>query len=67
MLNILLPPREWKTPQQQYYMQYVSHSRPGRDDIENVQKSIDKKLLEMQARTEGVCPIREYLFAQLFD
>jgi hypothetical protein len=48
-------------------MQYVSHDRPERQDVELVQKKLEQSLLKMQARVEGICPIRESLFAQVFD
>ena len=48
-------------------MQYVSHTHPGREDIERVQHTLEQALLGMQARTEGICPVREWLFGQLLD
>lgn len=30
-------------------------------------KDLDKKLTERQARDNGICPIREELFSQVFD
>lgn len=48
-------------------MQYVSHDRPEREDVEQVQKSLEQSLMVMQARTDAVCPIRQYLFSQVFD
>jgi len=32
-----------------------------------ITKDLDKKLTERQARDNGICPIREELFAQVFD
>lgn len=48
-------------------MQYVSHEKPERADVENVQKALEEALLQMQARTDAICPIRQYLFGQMFD
>lgn len=48
-------------------MQYVSHEKPERADVENVQTSLESALLQMQARTDAICPIRQYLFSQVFD
>ena len=67
ILNIVLPPREWGSGDNEYFMQYVSHERPEREDVERVQNRLEESLLQMQARSEGICPIREYLFSQVFD
>lgn len=67
ILNILLPPREWRTPRDSYFMQYVSHDRPERQDVETLQAALDHALTDQQARPQGICPIRESLFAQVFD
>lgn len=48
-------------------MQYVSHDRPEREDVEQVQKALEQALMGMQARTDAVCPIRQHLFSQVFD
>lgn len=67
VINTVLPPREWTTYHHQYFMQYASHSSSEREGIEGLQKKLDEALLQMQAKTEGVCPVREYLFSSLFD
>jgi dynein light intermediate chain len=48
-------------------MQYVSHERPEREDVEQVQRALEQALMRMQARTDAVCPIRQHLFSQVFD
>jgi dynein light intermediate chain len=48
-------------------MQYVSHDRPERQDVDNLQAALDHALTDQQARLQGICPIRESLFAQVFD
>ena len=42
----------------QYYLQYVSHSQPGREDVEAVKNKLESSLLHYQARVEGICPIK---------
>lgn len=49
------------------YMQTVSSLPPSRDDITNLQKLLDERLVARQARESGLCPIREELFNQCFD
>jgi dynein light intermediate chain, axonemal len=48
-------------------MQYVSHERPEREDVEKVQRALEQSLSSMQARTDAVCPIRQHLFSQTLD
>jgi dynein light intermediate chain len=48
-------------------MQYVSHSNASRDDVMKLKESLDEALEYRQARTSGICPIREELFSQAFD
>lgn len=48
-------------------MQYVSHQKSERSDVVRLKESLDEALEHRQARIEGICPIREELFAQAFD
>ena len=48
-------------------MQYVSHSKAEREDVVKLKEALDQALEHRQARTEGICPIREELFSQAFD
>eukprot|EP01017_Pseudomicrothorax_dubius_P042642 TRINITY_DN6994_c0_g1_i1.p1 TRINITY_DN6994_c0_g1~~TRINITY_DN6994_c0_g1_i1.p1 ORF type:complete len:251 (-),score=71.95 TRINITY_DN6994_c0_g1_i1:142-894(-) len=66
VLNAILPPREWDQDGK-HYVQYVSHHESSRDDVANLQKLLDERLLARQARESGICPIREELHAQCFD
>ena len=36
-------------------------------DVSNLRKELDRKLLSMEARDCGICPIREELHSQCFD
>ncbi|KRX02805.1 hypothetical protein PPERSA_04008 [Pseudocohnilembus persalinus] len=66
ILNSILPPREWEHDGK-HYIQYVSHSSASREDVANLQKLLDERLLARQARESGICPIREELHNQCFD
>lgn len=48
-------------------MQYVSHSNASRDDVMKLQELLYETLEFRQARTSGICPIREELFSEAFD
>lgn len=48
-------------------MQYVSHQKSERPDVVQLKEELQKALEHRQARPEGICPIRQELFAQAFD
>ena len=48
-------------------MQYVSHKPSERDEVATLNKELDKRLTERQARDNGICPVREELFSQVLD
>jgi hypothetical protein len=58
----MLPPREWQA-NKQYYLQYVSHSQPGREDVEMIKDKLESSLLHYQAKLEGICPIKEKIMS----
>ena len=66
ILNSILPPREWDH-EAKHFIQYVSHNNASREDVANLQKLLDERLLARQARESGICPIREELHSQCFD
>jgi Axonemal dynein light chain. len=49
ILNAILPPRMW-THDGKHFVQYVSHQPASRDDVANLQKLLDERLLARQAR-----------------
>lgn len=49
ILNAILPPREWDQ-EGKHYIQYVSHNPASREDVANLQKLLDERLLARQAR-----------------
>ena len=66
LVNAILPPREWDHDGK-HFVQYVSHNEASRDDVTNLQTTLDQRLLSRQARESGICPIREELHSQCFD
>lgn len=67
ILNSILPPRTFQTPDGGSFMQYVIKQPATRLDVIHLQEELDKKLLERQAREMGICPVREDLYSQGFD
>jgi len=63
----MILPRDWRSSDSKHYMQYVSHHKSERDDVVQLKESLDKALEHRQAKTEGICPIREEMFSQAFD
>ena len=49
LLNIIIPPREWVIDSKTY-IQYVSHSSASREDVINLQKLLDERLMVRQVR-----------------
>lgn len=49
ILNGILPPREWDHDGK-HYIQFVSHNPASREDVANLQKQLDERLLARQAR-----------------
>lgn len=66
ILNSILPPRTWKEDDQ-LWMQTVSSVPATRQDVVNLQETLDALLLQSQARETGICPIRRELYTQCFD
>jgi len=68
VLNSLLPPREFKDFKTQIkYIQKVSPEPASRHDVVKLQVALDERLQARQARENGICPVREELYAQCFD
>ena len=47
LLNIIIPPREWVI-ESKTFIQYVSHSNASREDVINLQKLLDERLMVRQ-------------------
>jgi dynein light intermediate chain len=67
VINAIIPPRDWLDSMDKLYIQYVSHQPASREDVIELRDRLDRMLLDRQARAEGVCPVREELYAQAFD
>jgi hypothetical protein len=63
----MILPRDWKSQIGKHFMQYVSHHKSEREDVVRLKEALDQALEHRQARTEGICSIREELFSQSFD
>ena len=48
-------------------MRYVSPTPATKVDVLNLKEMLDKRLEKDEARSVGICPIREKLFQQCFD
>lgn len=66
ILNQIIPPKEWENNGNKW-VQSVSSTPATRLDVINLQAKLDDKLLQLQARETGICPIREELYSQCFD
>ncbi|XP_074540405.1 axonemal dynein light intermediate polypeptide 1 [Halichoeres trimaculatus] len=66
ILNAILPPREWLYGNQ-LWVQQVSSAPCTRTDVIHLEELLDTKLLQMQARQTGICPVRRELYSQCFD
>lgn len=65
-LNKVLPPRTW-TENGELWMQTVSNIPATRQDVINLQETLDMLLEQCQTRETGICPIRRELYTQCFD
>ncbi|CAN9513838.1 unnamed protein product [Ophioblennius macclurei] len=66
ILNVILPPREWREGNQ-LWMQQVSSAPCTRADVVNLEEQLDMKIQQRQARVTGICPVRRELYSQCFD
>lgn len=67
VLWTILPARKYMAPGGQKMQQKVSTAVSTREDVINLQMKLDERLQERQARENGICPVREELYAQCFD
>ncbi|MFN9906998.1 MAG: hypothetical protein ACK56F_12910 [bacterium] len=44
ILNAILPPHRWEQ-ESRFYLQYVSYNPASREDVANLQKLLDKRLM----------------------
>jgi len=67
VLNAILPPRVYTDEHGRELQQAVSSTPSSREQVIALQMRLDEKLQERQARENGICPVREELYAQCFD
>lgn len=66
ILDTILPPRTWQE-NGELWTQTVSSVPATRQDVVNLQETLDILLQQSQARETGICPVRRELYAQCFD
>lgn len=67
IVNSVLPPRVWSQDAGSTFLQYVSKEPASRLDVLSLQDQLETRLVERQARMDGICPVREDLYRQAFD
>ena len=68
VLNAILPPREVVDEATgARLVQAVSTEPSSREEVIALQRQLDERLQERQARESGICPVREELYSQCFD
>jgi len=67
VLNAILPPREFVAGEGAEVIQAVSAAPSSREEVIQLQRLLDERLQERQARDNGICPVREELYSQTFD
>ena len=65
ILNAIVPPLRFKLDGKALCAT-ASLQPPSRLDVLQLQEVLDKRVLERQARPQGLCPVREELYSQLF-
>lgn len=66
ILNSILPPNRFEKDGV-FYEQQVSKEKCERNDIVKLTETLDHNLSIRQARSKGICPVREDLYHQCFD
>ena len=61
-LNKILPPQEM-IENNQLWVRYVSATPATSADVINLEQRLTKKLSALNARPNGICPIREELYS----
>ncbi|CAG7818992.1 unnamed protein product [Allacma fusca] len=65
-LNLIFPTQEW-TEKGTRYFQQISTFPTSRMDTTLLQESIRQLMIQSQARTEGICPVRENVTMRCLD
>ena len=67
ILGVILPPKEHKTDNGQFWVQTVLSTPATKIEVIQLHQELDERLIRRQAREIGLCPVREQLFDQCFD
>jgi dynein light intermediate chain len=63
--KIILPKKIFKNDN--LWVQYVSCTPVTKAEVLNLKEGLERRLISMQARDTGICPIRELLYDECFD
>eukprot|EP01006_Ploeotia_vitrea_P055596 TRINITY_DN68013_c8_g6_i1.p1 TRINITY_DN68013_c8_g6~~TRINITY_DN68013_c8_g6_i1.p1 ORF type:complete len:270 (+),score=33.23 TRINITY_DN68013_c8_g6_i1:37-846(+) len=66
VLNDLFPPVQWEENAEKW-IQFVADAPTSRMDVINLQEQLDQHCQNRNALMNGICPVREDLYAQCFD
>ena len=58
VIDSILPPRDWKDHMNKLHIQYVSHQPAAREDVIELEKTLDQMIDDRQAKKSGICGIR---------
>lgn len=56
----------WEQSDGTTWMQYVSKIPSSRQELGVLEQALNQRLIQRQARSTGICPVREELYRQLF-
>ncbi len=67
ILNMILPPIDFKNHKSQECLQYVLTTPAKVSDVYELQTQLDNSLQNEQARETGICPLREKIYNEFFE
>ena len=67
VLDCVLPPRVFEDEDGNQFVQRVDHQQVSRETLSELRYTFDEKLSEAKARRQGICPVRQAIYAMLFD
>jgi dynein light intermediate chain len=67
VLDCVLPPREWQLADGTVMIQRVDQQQVSREQLSDLRDMFEFKLADAKARKAGVCPVRQAIYAMLFD
>ena len=67
VLDCVLPPRRWEEADGTALMQRVDHTQVSREALSELRETFEFKLQDAKARRQGICTVRQSIYAMLFD